>query len=72
MLTLKEDFPDIADEIVRAANLNEPLREALSDYEQVCARMDDTEITAGERSQWTEIRAELVLEIRRIVTGLSH
>ena len=72
MLSLKQDFPDIADEIIVAADSNEILQEALSDYEQACSRMDDKGVREDDRVQWAEIRAELVAEILRIFVRLNH
>ena len=72
MLTLKQDFPDIADEIIVVANSDGTLKEALLDYEHACKSMNDNEIRADERVHWAEIRAELVAEIRRIFVRMDH
>ncbi len=71
MLSLKQDFPDIADEIIVVASSDETLKEALLDYEQACKRMNDNGVRTDERTQWAEIRAELVAEIQRIFDRLE-
>jgi len=72
MLSLKQDFPDIADEIVQAANSHAALKDALDDYEHACRSMSDKKIQANDRVQWAEIHTELVVEIRRIFVRLDH
>ena len=72
MLTLGQDFPDIADEIVAAARSDAELQEALADYEHACAQLHDEENRARDRAQWAEIRAELVIEIRQIFLRLEQ
>ena len=71
MLTLRQDFPDIADEIVQAANSDATLEEALADYQHACKCMSDKETQADDRAQWAEIRAELVVEIRQRLNTLG-
>ncbi len=71
MLTLRQDFPDIADEIIVAARSDAVLEEALLDYQQACERMIDEETQAGDRAQWAEVRVELVVEIRRRLEALG-
>jgi hypothetical protein len=71
MLSLKQDFPDIADEIIVVASSDGTLKEALVDYEDACTRMNDNGIRADERVHWAEIRAELVAEIRRVYLRLK-
>jgi len=71
MLSLKQDFPDIADEIITVASSDGTIKEALVDYEDACTRMNDKSIRADERAHWAEIRAELVAEIRRAYLRLK-
>ena len=71
MLTLRQDFPDIADEIVQAAKLDATLEEALVDYQHACKCINDKETQADDRAQWSEIRAELVIEIRQRLEALG-
>ena len=71
MLSLKQDFPDIADEIIIVASSDGTIKEALVDYEDACTRMNDKGTRADERAHWAEIRAELVAEIRRAYLRLK-
>ena len=72
MLTLKQDFPDIADEIERAATFDEVLAEALLDYRHACKCMANRDSQAANRAQWIEIHAELVMEIRQRLQALRN
>ena len=72
MLSLKQDFPDIADEIVLAADSHADLKDALVDYEHACRRLKDKQTRADDRVLWAEIHAELVAEIRRIFVRLDQ
>jgi len=72
MLSLKQDFPDIANEIVLAADSHAALKGALVDYEHACKRLNDKRTRADDRALWDEIHAELVAEIRRIFDRLGH
>jgi len=65
-IAIKQDLPEIADEIVAAARSDPHLMEALTDYEQVCEQMNDTRARLEDRALWSEVRAELVAEIRRL------
>lgn len=53
---------------------NEPgykLRSALDDYTNVCERLEDNEMSPGERAEWDETRSELVTEIIRLTDRLE-
>jgi len=69
-IAIKQDLPDIADEIVAAAQSDSGLAEALQDYEQACERMNDAQAKPGDRKLWAEIRTELSAEIRRVYLAL--
>lgn len=72
MLSLKQDFPDIADEIALAADSHAALKDALIDYEQACRRLSDKRTRADDRAHWAEIHAELVVEIRQLFVRLDQ
>lgn len=72
MLSLERDFPEIADEIVLAADSHAALKEALVDYEHACRRLNNKQTRAYDRDLWSEIHAELVAEIRRIYVRLNR
>ncbi len=71
MLTLRQDFPDIADELIVAARSDEALGEALLDYQHACKHMTEESSEPADRTQWAEIRAELVVEIRQRLSALG-
>lgn len=71
MPTLRKDLPDLADLILQKAREDGPLREALEDYEQACASLDDLSLSAETRSDWTQIHRELVFELERRARRLS-
>ncbi len=71
MLTLRQDFPDIADELIVAARSDEVLGEALLDYQHACISMAEENSQPADRAQWAEIRAELVVEIRQRLNVLG-
>jgi len=53
---------------------NEPgfkLRSALDDYSNVCEQLKDNAMSPGERTEWEEIRAELVTEVIRLTDRLG-
>jgi len=72
MLSLEQNFPGIADEIVLAADSHATLKDALADYEHTCRRLSDKGIPADDRVLWAEIHAELVVEIRQIFVRLNQ
>jgi len=72
MLSLKHDFPDIADEIVLVADSHAAMKDALIDYEHACRRLSDKRTRADDRALWSEIHGELVVEIRRIFVRLEQ
>jgi len=70
MLSLKRE--EIADEIVLAADSHAALKDALVDYEHACRRLSDKQTRADERVLWSDIHAELVVEIRRLFVRLNR
>jgi len=70
--TLQNDLPDLAEEIVAGSHHDPTLKEALRDYESVCERLDDDGVSPEDRAEWTEIRDELVDELRRLVLRLRQ
>ena len=71
-IAIKEDFPEFADEIVVASGSCSALTDALRDYEQACAAMNDTQARLEDRALWGEIRAELAAEIKRLYLALMQ
>jgi len=65
-IAIKQDLPDVADEIVAAARSDPGLMDALKDYEQACERTNDAQARPDDQALWAEIRAELAAEIRRL------
>lgn len=65
-IAIKQDLPEIADEIVAAARSDPGLMDALKDYEQACERMNDARARPKDQALWAEIRAELAAEMRRL------
>jgi len=63
---LQKDLPDLAEEIVCGARHDLTMKEALQDYERVCAQLDDDGTSPEDRAVWARIRAELVGELRRL------
>lgn len=72
MHSLKQDFPDIAEEIARATNSNKALKDAMVDYEHACERLNDESIETDDRDLWDEIHEELIKEIRRILGRIGQ
>jgi len=70
---LPYDLLDLA-ETLSSDVVSEPgfkLRSALDDYTNVCQRLKDNGMSAGERTEWDEIRSELVTEIIRLTDRLG-
>ena len=65
-IAIKQDLPELADEIIAAARSDAGLVDALEDYEQACERMNDTQCRLEDQALWAEIRVELVAEIKRL------
>ena len=71
-MAIRQDLPELANEIVAAAGSDPGLMETLKDYEQACERMNDSRARPEDRTLWTEIRAELAAEIRRLYLVLKR
>ena len=69
-IAIKQDLPEIADEIAAAARSDPGLIDALEDYEQTCMRMNDTQARPEDLALWAEIRIELAAEIKRLYLAL--
>ena len=67
MLTLRNDLPDLVDEILELAKVDGPLKEALCDYEKACSGQKDQNLSPETRADWAEIRLEIVRELERRV-----
>ena len=65
-IAIKQDLPDLADEIVVAAQSDSGLADAIQQFEQACERMKDPGTKHEDRALWAEIRTELAAEIRRL------
>lgn len=72
MEQLQKVLPDLAEEIVSRAPRDPALKEALRDYEKVCAWLNDDGTSPEERAEWTAIHDELVEELRRLVLRLMQ
>ena len=68
---LRKDLPDLCDEVLELAKSDEPLKEALCDYDHACSRQDDPNLSAEIRADWTEIRLEIVRELERRVRRMT-
>ncbi len=64
---LRNDLPDLADEILERSRVDRPLKEALNDYGQACSSEEDPGLSPETRRCWAEIRNELVRELERRV-----
>lgn len=65
MQNLRNDLPDLVDEILELAKVDGPLKEALCDYDQACSSQTDPNLSPELRADWTEIRLEIVRELER-------
>ena len=64
---LSDELPELSDALSGHIETDAFLSEAIEDLKKVTALMDDTSITASERTEWAHIRSELVNELRRMV-----
>ena len=71
MQFLLQDFPDIAGELMAVSKRAPDLDAAISDHEEACRHALDPAAAPGERALWSEVRVELVTEIRLLFGRLD-
>ena len=74
MEMLPNDLLDLAEDLASEARSGPALKlkEALQDYNNICAYLKDEEFNPDDRNQWIEIRSELVAEISRLTNRLKQ
>lgn len=70
-IAIKREFPELASGIMAAADLDASLKQALQDFQHADERANDAQSPTGDRILWSEIRAELAIEIERLYAALA-
>jgi hypothetical protein len=68
------DLLDLAASLASGASYGPALnlKEALQDYNNVCARLKGEKLSSDDCTQWIEIRSELIAEISRLTNRLKQ